>query len=177
MTSKMKMNGLLLSLSAAAAVAVLALGASGCGDGAAWCSGGTSCISAHLTLVESGDELDFVHPAQIVSSGDALSLGGSDLGTGYSIAITWKRESISQPGEYDANAGNHRIWIGRPHPSEPGKTRLSTTSGGRIRYESVGYDKGAVIQGTFDGVELKRDDQDDTIHITLSEGVFLATMP
>jgi hypothetical protein len=171
----MKINSLLLSLSVS--ISVAALGASGCGDDAAWCSGGASCISARLTFVGAGNRLDFAHPAHIVSSSDTLSLGGSDLDTGYSVAITWKRESIPQPGEYDANAGDHRIWIGRPHPSEPGKTQLSTTKGGTIRYESVGYDKGAVIMGTFDGVELKRDDPDDTIHITLSEGVFLATVP
>lgn len=166
----MKLFSLLLAVS-------LSFLVSGCGDGAAWCSGGGSCISAHLTFVEAGSELDFAQPARIATSGDTLSLGGSDLDTGYSVAITWQRESIPQPGEYDANFGDHRIWIGRPHPSEPDKTRLSTTSGGKIRYDSVGYDKGDVISGTFEGVELKRDDPDDTIHITLGEGVFLAVVP
>jgi hypothetical protein len=164
----------LISLLLAVSLSVLA---SGCGDGAAWCSGGTSCISAHLTFVEAGSELDFAQAARIASSSNTLSLGGSDLDTGYSIAITWIRESIPQPGEYDANAGDHRIWIGRPHPGEPGKTRLSTTSGGKIRYDNVGYEKGDVISGTFEGVELKRDDPDDTVHITLQDGVFLAVVP
>jgi hypothetical protein len=158
----------------------LFLAFSGCGE-----SGGGPdpsedyFLRAQVTLTD-GSSFFFDQRARIVIvSDDMWEISALDEARTMSISIIWSRSFVTGPGTYDAGAGldTLQMWIGRPHPFEPGEVRLSSVTSGQVTFDSVDYVPDHVLSGTFDNVLLERDDPDDTVHITLAAGSFSVIIP
>jgi hypothetical protein len=152
---------------------VLAVGGTACGG-----DGGGGGVTARVTLTD-GTTFDFDEPCEVSVSGDTFTIGGTDAGRPFGIAATWSSTVVVEPGTFDAASGvqNVLMFIMREHPTDPEMIRISSVNSGSITIDTLGYESGDTISGTFDDVELIRDDPDDMVHIRLDDGTFTCTVP
>jgi hypothetical protein len=136
-------------------------------------------IRAQVTLTDNSSFFFDQRAHIVIVSDDIWEISARDDERSISISIIWSRSFVTGPGTYDADAGldELQMWIGRPHPFEPGEMRLSTVTSGQITFHSVDYVPDHVLSGTFDNVLLERTDPDDTVHITLAAGSFSVIVP
>jgi hypothetical protein len=154
-------------------VCVLPLGAA-CGGG----DGGGGTFTASVTLTD-GTTFAFDEPCEVSITGDTISIGGTDQGRPFGIAATWNSTVVLEPGTFDAATGvqNVLMFIMREHPTDPEMIRISSVNSGTITIDTLGYESGDVISGTFDDVVMMRDEPDDMVNIRLDDGSFSCTVP
>jgi len=148
----------------------------GCGDEGANCPAADGhCITAHFSFAD-GRSFYFGGAAKQSSMATMRSVTADDAVEPYTISIHWDSGKVTGPGSYTPNTvgGQVQLYITRPHPTDPKKYRTSNTRHGTLIFDKVGKAKGEVTSGTFDGIRLIRDNPDDKIDLTLSEGTFSA---
>lgn len=150
----------------------------GCGDEGSNCPAVDGhCITAFFSFSD-GNSFYFGGEATQSTMANMRSITANDAVEPYTVSIHWDHGKVTGPGQHVPNTvgGALQFYITRPHPTDPNKFRTSNTRYGTLAFRAVGYAKGDVIAGTFDGIRLIRDKADDKIDLTLSTGVFSAVV-
>lgn len=150
----------------------------GCGDEGASCPAANGhCITAHFSFSD-GKAFYFGGEAKQSAVSSLGSITATDPVEPYTVSIHWSQAKVTGPGQHTPNVtgGAVQLYITRPHPTNPNKYRTSNTRYGTLTFSNLGKSKGDVTSGTFEGIRLIRDNPDDKIDLTLSEGTFSAVM-
>jgi hypothetical protein len=153
--------------------AVAAVAAVGCGDG-----GGGGSFSATVTLTD-GTTFRLDQRCLVSNEINNWAIEGYDQERVFGAIATWDRSVVAQPGMFSADdlADSVLMFIVREHPTDPSMVRLSSVNSGSIVFTEIGYDSGDRIAGTFDDVQMMRDDPDDMVMIRLDDGAFECEVP
>ena len=146
---------------------LLTLWTLGCGSDA-----GGGFIKADIYDVDQGTTTTINAEAMLVRQGEIWALSPPAASAGYTLSLGWVASKVTAPGEYPNTLTIAGLTVTRPHPTESGKVRLSTTSGGKVIFNRLETNSGGEISGTFDGMDLKKDTTEEKFHIQIKNGSF-----
>jgi len=128
--------------------------------------------------IDGGETFEFFESCEIdkkeISGEVQWVLIGSDGDRPFGIMIYWRQLFVTGPGSFPANSGFQDLlaMLVRAHPTESGRVLISSVEGGTVNFDLVGYGSGDPIEGTFDDILMSRDEPDNTIRISVTNGVF-----
>lgn len=131
---------------------------------------GVDTVTAEVVLSD-GTSLPFAPTVRTAQVGDGCALEALDEGRRFGLTFSWtpalfgadRTLALEDPGT------PLRLVITRPHPTDPGRVRLSpVTHGVAFVSQATRCD----LHGTFDEVLLDHAEPDDTVHIAIHHGVF-----
>ena len=135
------------------------------------CAADKPCIEADVTLTD-GTQFHFAREAVMSKDVGVTSLRAMDSTMPFGIAIRFKPDALAEGQPYPSDLSS-AVWMSiyRKHPTDEGKTRLSSAQHGTIVFTKTGASDAA---GTFDDVAVVRNEPDDTANIKLTKGTFRA---